>query len=128
MIWALLAAYFLGGGVVGVSGSGLTTENVKQLSEHAVAVIENSDRSRAAQRVLNELGKEVSVFENLFEKSGSKLAKSYQSHAADSDQALVILGNLNSGWEVTQQRALDLRFELRESMTEAEWTELFGGK
>jgi hypothetical protein len=34
---------------------------------------------------------------------------------------------LNSGWEASQQRAIDLRFDLKDSMTEEEWAALFAG-
>jgi len=37
----------------------------------------------------------------------------------------VILEDLNSSWESSQQSALDLRFKLKESMTEDEWAALF---
>lgn len=127
MIWALLAAYFLGG-AGGISGSALTTTGVKQLSELATELIEDPDRSEAAQQALKELGKEVKVFEKAFIRSGKQLTKSYKDHAAGPDQALAILDDLNSGWKASQQHALDLRFELRESMTEAEWAALFGGE
>ena len=53
------------------------------------------------------------------------MKKSYKDHADRGNQALVIVDELNSGWEVSQQRAIDLRFELRDSMTEEEWAELF---
>ncbi len=39
--------------------------------------------------------------------------------------ALDVLQELNSGWELSQQRAIDLRFELRDSMAEEEWAALF---
>jgi len=34
---------------------------------------------------------------------------------------------LNEGWEVSRQRAIDLRFEFRDSMNEEEWAALFVG-
>ena len=43
------------------------------------------------------------------------------------DLTLVVLDELNLGWEVSRQRAIDLRFEPRDSMTEAEWAALFAG-
>jgi hypothetical protein len=42
-----------------------------------------------------------------------------------SQRVHVIQDDLNSGWEFSQQRALDLRFELKETMTEEAWAELF---
>lgn len=127
MIWALLAAYFLGG-AGGISGSALTTTAVKQLSVLAAELIGDPDRSEAAQQTLKELGAEVKVFEKAFIRSGKQLTKFYKDHAAGPDQALAILDDLNLGWQSSQQHALDLRFELRDSMTEAEWAALFGGE
>ena len=125
MIWALLAAYFLGGGVGGASGGMLTPASVKQLSARAEEVIVDSARAEAAQQTLAELRKEVKAFQKTFSKSGKHLDKSYKDHADGGDQALLILDELNSGWQVSQQRAIDLRFELKDSMTEEEWTVLF---
>jgi len=126
MIWALLAMYFLGGG--GASGSMLTSAGVKQLNEQTEIVVADPTRAEQAQLIIKDLGKEVKAFEKAFARSGRQLNKSYKDHAADVDQALAILDDLNSGWELSQQRALDLRFELRESLTEDEWTALFAGE
>jgi hypothetical protein len=128
MIWALLAAYFLGGGAGGISGSALTSAGVKQLSENAEMIIEDSGRSEAAQQILRELRKETKSFQKLFGRSGGQLSKSYIDHAADRDETVEILTELNVGWEAAQQRALDLRFELKESMTEEEWSKLFNAE
>ncbi len=128
MIWALLAAYFLGGGINGVSGSMLTSAAVKQLSKQIEVVVVEPARAAAAQQTLGALRKEVKAFEKAFAKSGRQLTKSYKNHAADFEQALAILEDLNSGWASSQQRALDLRFELRASLTEEEWAALFAGE
>ena len=125
MIWALLAAYFLGGGLGGVSGSLLTTAVVKQLSEQTETIIDNPTRAATAQQTLRELRKEIRAFETVFAKSGRQLTKSYKNHEADQEQALTILSDLNSDWEAMQLRAIELRFELRDQMTEGEWDELF---
>ena len=88
-------------------------------------MIVDSARADAAQQTLAELRKEVKAFQKTFSKSGKKLNKSYKDHADGGSQALLILDELNSGWEVSQQRVIDLRFELRDSMTEEEWVALF---
>ncbi len=128
MIWALLAAYYLGGGIGGISGSALTVASVEQLSERAEMIIMDFERSEAAQKTLGELKKEAKSFQKLFGRTGKQLTKSYNDHEADRDEAVEILTELNTGWEAAQQRALDLRFELKESMTEDEWSELFSQK
>lgn len=126
MIWALLAAYLLSGG--GVSGSMLTSAAVKQLSKQTETVVVEPARAEAAQQVLAQLRKEVKAFEKSFTKSGSQLTKSYKDHAADADQALAVLDDLNTGWAAAQQRAIDLRFELRDTLTREEWAALISGQ
>lgn len=123
MIMALLAMYFLGGGVG--SGSMLTSAVVKQLSEQTESVVADPARIETAQQTLKELGTEVKAFEKGFRRSGRQLTKSYKDFAADAEQALAIVDELNSAWESAQQRAIDLRFELRDSLTEEEWAALF---
>jgi hypothetical protein len=125
MIWALLAAYFLGGGLGGISGSMLTTGAIDVLSEHAETVIDSPPRAAAAQQLLKELRKEVRAFERSFAKSGRKLNKVYTDYSSTQEDALTILNDLNSDWEAGQLKAIDLRFELRDQMTEEEWGELF---
>ena len=128
MIWVLLIAFFLGGGVGGVSGSILTPAAVKHLSKRTQAVITDPARAEVAQQTLVELRKEVKAFEKIFSKSGDQLTKSYKDHAVDADQALTLLGNLNTDWLASQQQVVDLRFKLRDTLTEEEWVALFGGK
>ncbi len=128
MIWELLAAFFLSGGVGGVSGSILTPAAVKNLSKRTQAVITDPARAEAARQTLVELRKEVKAFERIFSKSGKQLTRSYKDHAVDAGQALTLLGNLNTDWLASQQHAVDLRFKLRDTLTEEEWVTLFGGK
>ena len=127
MIWALLAAYFLSGGM-GVSGAMLTADSTKELSQRVDRVIADSDRAEEAQKTLAALRKDAKAFQKVFAKSGKQLSKSYRDHADDGEQALVILDELNADWEVAQQQAIDARFELRESMTAEEWAELFAAQ
>jgi hypothetical protein len=125
MIWALLAAYFLGGGLGGIDGSLLTTGAIDVLSEQAETVIDSPARAAAAQQVLKELRQEIKAFERSFAKSGRKLNKSYKYYSSTREHALTILNDLNADWEAMQLKAIDLRFELRDQMTEEEWGELF---
>ena len=125
MIWALLAAYFLGGGLGGINGSLLTTAAIDVLSEQAGIIIDNPTRAAAAQQVLKELRKDIRAFELSFAKSGRKLTKSYKDYSSKPEHALTVLTDLNSDWEIMQLRAIELRFELRDQMTEEEWGELF---
>jgi hypothetical protein len=126
MIMAALAGFlivFFGGG--GANGGLLTAAGVKQANARLEVVIEDPSRVAAAQETLAKLRTDVKTFEKVFSKSGKELTKSYKDHASSVEEEHAIQGVLNSNWKVAQQRALDLRFELKESMTEEEWTELF---
>ena len=46
----------------------------------------------------------------------------------DADDMMAIMDELNSDWEASQERVLDLRFELKASMSEEEWAAVFEAK
>jgi len=123
---ALLAAYLLGGG--GLGGSILTPAAVKQMSKQVEVTVADPARAEAAAETLAELKVEIKGFDKKFAKSGKELTKLYKDHGADGDQMLAVLAELNADWEGSQQRGIDLRFELRESLTEEEWAAVFGGE
>jgi hypothetical protein len=125
MIWALLAAYFLGGGLGAVHGGLLTSAGVKELSAQAEVIIGDSQRAEAAAEILQALRKEIGRFERTFARSGRQMVRYYRSHEANEQQMLAALQALNAEWEAVEQEALDLRFQLREQMTEGEWAELY---
>lgn len=126
MLMALLAAYLLGGG--GLGGSILTPAAVKQMSKQVEVTVADPARAEAAAETLAELKVEIKGFDKKFAKSGKELTKLYKDHGADGDQMLAVLAELNADWEGSQQRGIDLRFELRESLTEEEWAAVFGGE
>lgn len=128
MITVLLAMYFLGGGLGGVSGSLLTSAAVKQLSAQSQTIITDPARAEVTQQTFSELQKEIKAFEKKFAKTGRQLNKSYKNHEADEEQAFAILSDLNSAWKAMQLSAIDLRFQLRDHMTKKEWAELFAGE
>lgn len=125
MIIALLAVFFLAGGVSGVSGSMLTPEYINQLSKRVDTVIPDPARASAAQQTLAELNEEAKRFKKIFLASGEQLDKAYRDHSGDGSEAGLILDELNSDWALEQQRAFDLRFKLKESVSKQEWAELF---
>lgn len=125
MLIALLAAYLLGGGD-GLAGGIVTIETVKQVGKQVEATVSDSVRSDAAAETLADLKAELKGFEKSFARSGKALTGLYKDHGADSAMILSALDELNSDWEAAQQRALELRFELKESLTEEEWAAVFG--
>lgn len=117
--------YFLGGGAAGISGGALTPTAVEQLSARAAIVVEEPARAEAAQSTLAELKRETAAFEKEFAASSKAIKRSYSDHAAERAEIEAVLDQLNRNWERGQERALDLRFELREQLTREEWTALY---
>ena len=124
MIWALIAWHFFGGAGIG-SGAILSASGVEALREQVIIVVEDDARRQGASDVLRDLQKSVKAFEKAFRKSGKQLDKLYADHADTTDEALGILDSLNIEWAAGQQKTLDARFELRDKLTEQEWSTLF---
>ena len=125
MFWAFVAWYFFGGGAAGISGSALTQAAVAELSERVEVVVEDPARVKAAQLTLEELRKEVKDFEKTFESTAKAIDSSYRSHTTDRAAIEAVIDQLNRDWERGQERALDLRFELRDQLTREEWATLY---
>lgn len=123
MLIALLAVFFLGGG--GIGGSVLTPAAVKEIGKQIEAEVTDAARVEAAALTLAELKAEIKGFEKIFAKSGKELNGLYKDHGAGADRMLAALDSLNTHWEASQQRAIDLRFDLKESLTEEEWAAVF---
>jgi len=125
MLIALLAVFFFGGG--GIGGSILTPAAVKQIGKEIEAQVTDAVRVEAAAQTLAELKAEIKGFEKIFAKSGKELSGLYKDHGAGADRMFAVLDSLSTDWEASQQRAIDLRFDLKESLTEEEWAAVFEG-
>ncbi len=126
MLIALLAVFFFSGG--GIGGSILTPAAVKEIGKQIEAVVTDRARAELASQTLAELKAEIKGFEKIFAKSGKELSGLYKDHGAGADQMLAVLDSLNADWEASQRRAVELRFELKESLTGEEWAAVFEGE
>ena len=125
VFWAFMYWYFFGGGAGAIAAGALTPASVEQLSDRIEVVVEDPERAEAAQATLDELMKEVVAFDKKFKASGKVVKRSYRDHAADRAEVEAVLDQMNRDWERGQERALDLRFELREKLTREEWAALY---
>ena len=75
--------------------------------------------------VLDELKIEIENFNEVFLDSGDTLRDFYLDHGADSKQILGKLEALNLEWGATQNRSIELRYRLKESITADEWAAVF---
>ena len=125
MFGAFMYWYFFGGGASGIDAGVLTPAAVEQMSERVEIVVEEPARADAAGAVLRDLEEAVLDFENTFAASGKAIERTYRDHAADRAEIEAVLDELNRDWGRAQERALDLRFELREHLTREEWAALY---
>ena len=125
MFWAFMYWYFFGGGAGGINAGVLTPAAVEEMSKRVEVVVEEPARADDAREVLKALKEEVLDFENTFAVSGRAIERSYRDHAADRSEIEAELDELNRDWARTQERALDLRYELREHLTREEWAALY---
>ncbi len=126
MLIALLTVFLLGGGLVG--GSMLTPADVDLIGDRVELEIDDPARAATATQVLDELKTEVEAFNEAFIDSGDTLRDLYLDHDAGSRQTLSTLEALNLEWYASQQRSLDLRGRLKESITAAEWAAIFDAR
>jgi 16S rRNA C1402 N4-methylase RsmH len=124
MLIALLAAFLLGGG--GASGAILTPSSAKAIGKSIEATVQDGERLEAASVTVKDLRAEVKAFDKTFAKSGKALAKLYKNHGATAEQMKGVLDDLNGEWSTAQARAIELRFELKDSLTAEEWQAIFG--
>ena len=124
MLAALLVAFLLSGG--GVAGGILSTDAVKQVGKQVDKAVHDEARAAKAAETLGELKTEIKTFEKSFAKSGKELGKLYKDHGGNADAMQAVLDGLNTEWGTAQRRGIDLRFELRDSLTEEEWVAVFG--
>ena len=116
---------FLYGGAGAIDAGALTPAAVEELSERVAIVVEDPARADAARLTLAELEAEVIAFRKKFTASGKEISRSYRDHEADSAEIEAVFDQLNRDWEKGQERALDLRFELRDQLTREEWAALY---
>lgn len=125
MFWVFMYWYFFGGGAGAINAGALTPAAVEALSDRVAIVVEDPRRVKAAQSTLAELEAEVAAFGKVFTASGKAISRSYRDHAAPRAEIEAVLDELNRDWQRGQERALDLRFELKAQLTREEWAALY---
>ena len=125
MFWAFMYWSFFGGGAGAIDAGAQTPAAVEELSDRVAIVVEDPSRAEAAQATLDDLETEATAFGKKFTASGRAISRSYRDHAAGRAEIEAVLDELNRDWERGQERALDLRFELRDQLTREEWAALY---
>ena len=123
MLWAMLAYFFLGGTTTG--GAMVTADGVEGLRRQAATIVDDENRAALARETFGEILGVVKQFENGFKSSGKSFRKGYLDYDTDVAELRDILENMNGDWEQAQEQVLDLRFTLKDTLTEEEWAALF---
>jgi len=126
MLVLLITYFFMGGGYS--EGSLLTIAEVDSIIERIETVVSDPNRANMAKQSMTELKEEIDTFNKKFENSGSEVKQLYISHEAVAAQMHAQFDKLNHEWHASQQKAIDLRFKLKETITVAEWDSLFSAK
>lgn len=126
MLAAMLTVFLLGGGLMG--GSLLTPAHVERIGERIEAVIPDSARRENLGRILDELETEVERFDQVFFDSSDRLRDLYLDHNAGSAQIKTELEALNVDWYLSQQRHIELREQLKGTITAEEWSRVFADR
>lgn len=116
--------YFFGGAAGAINAGALTPAAVEELGNRVAIVVEDPVRAEAARSTLVDLKREAAAFERKFAATGKTVRRLYLDHAADPADIEAVLDELNREWQRGQERALDLRFELRDRLTREEWSAL----
>ncbi|MCH8106280.1 MAG: hypothetical protein IIC58_12380 [Proteobacteria bacterium] len=121
----LLAVYLFGGGV---GASLLTPAAIDEIGERVEVIVTDSARSEAALQTLTELKDEVESFNKLVSKSDEELRDLYEDHGADANEMITIVDESGAVWQASQVHAIELRFQLKASLTAEEWAAVFVGE
>ena len=99
----------------------MTSDMVKEMGKQVDVVIQDPIRAQAAEDNIDAMRDEIKAFNKKFSKSGKALEKLYKDHDSGAQEMLATLDILNAEWDAAQNRALDLRFALVDSITQEEW-------
>ena len=121
----LLALYLFGGGV---GASLLTPAAIDEIGERVEVIVADSVRSEAALQTLIELKNKVESYNKLVSKADEELRDLYEDHGADANEMITIAEESGAVWQATQVHAIELRFQLKASLTAEEWAAVFGGE
>ena len=127
MLIALLGILIFGGGD-GFSVGILSRVGIEQLSERINAEVANAERRDFALDSIKALDTLIEQSEETNSDSLKTLRSLYEDHSSESDQLLNVVENFAVDWQSLQSRVLDYQFEIKDSLTEEEWTQIFGSE
>ena len=127
MLIALLGVLIFGGGD-GLSIGILSKAEIEQLSERIAATVVDAERRESVLNSIKALDILIEQTEKTNSDSLKNLRSLYEDHSSESDQMLDVVENFAVDWQSLQNQALDYQFEIRDSLTEEEWAQVFSAE
>jgi hypothetical protein len=121
VIAALIAILFLGGGV-----DSSVLDFVGHMRDSVDEVVVDAERRAEARATLKTMKKLTSANEKSNQKAFKALLAELSYSETDFDTVEALWGSYYESIEFYNEEMIDLRFELRDSLTEDEWQKVFG--
>ena len=125
MLWAMLIGYLLYGSGGGADPGVLTSDDLDTIEQRIVMEIADPVRADAAREIVSGVATDLKRFRKEFNKTGKALGKLYKDHDAGAKEMQLILDDINADWVVAQQDVVDAHFEIKQAITEDEWSGVF---
>ncbi|MHC4669260.1 MAG: hypothetical protein ACYTFD_12715 [Planctomycetota bacterium] len=113
----VLGILFFGGG-----GDGFIGQTTKLISRF----VEDKQRAEQAEAVLAEMRDEITAFRQRVSEVRQEMVEVDGDYDASPADYRRVFRKLDRVWRATESRLIDLRFDLKRSITREEWTALFG--
>ena len=88
----------------------------------------NTERRDSALDSIKALDTLIEQSEKTNSDSLKTLRSLYEDHSSASDQLLDVVEKFAVDWQSLQSRVLDYQFEIKDSLTEEEWTQIFSAE
>jgi uncharacterized protein YpuA (DUF1002 family) len=119
MLIALIVALFLGGGSISV------LDYIADTRKDVKTVVAEPDRRSAALATLKTLKKRAAALDKQTRKRARRLTKALNSHEITEAQIEEIWAAHYAAVDQFNRDMIDLRFQLKDSVTRDEWQQLF---
>ena len=121
----LLATFTALAMLFGFSPAGDSYAMIQRLTSLVQRNVSDEQRQGDALDALNQAKAEIEAFNARVAMLESRFKALDENYYATPDQFASIFSDLDAEWHATELRLVDLRFELRDALTEDEWNTIF---
>jgi len=102
-------------------------EFIEKVSDLIRETVSEPHRSEEILSLVNDMEKELKDFNKQLKKSSKTLAKLNRNHNSRREDLENVLDELNDRRINSQEKLLEIRFEMKERMSREEWQAVFSG-